>query len=169
MRGLSETPRRWRDSFDRAIQSKSLPSHSYPYAPTPTLPRRALHRRLPRRLLLHRHPRPRRRRHPLRLQHRPTLQQLPLDTLLQALQLLHQRPDKQGSLSCRQLQRPCLRPNLRGRHAGSTFYTYTERMAERAIIMGYPCGGPREPAYHTLITVTTSAPATTSPEASYPR
>jgi hypothetical protein len=28
---------------------------------------------------------------------------------------------------------------------GATFYTYTERMAERGIISGYPCGGPREP------------------------
>lgn len=28
---------------------------------------------------------------------------------------------------------------------GSRFYTYTERMAERGIIGGYPCGGPNEP------------------------
>ena len=28
---------------------------------------------------------------------------------------------------------------------GSTFYTYTERMAERNIITGYPCGGPGVP------------------------
>jgi hypothetical protein len=28
---------------------------------------------------------------------------------------------------------------------GSTFYTYTERMAERDIIQGYPCGSPGEP------------------------
>jgi hypothetical protein len=28
---------------------------------------------------------------------------------------------------------------------GSTFYVYIERMASRAIIGGYPCGGPFEP------------------------
>jgi hypothetical protein len=28
---------------------------------------------------------------------------------------------------------------------GSTFYTYTERMAQRNIISGYPCGGAGEP------------------------
>jgi S-layer homology domain len=29
--------------------------------------------------------------------------------------------------------------------AGSTFYTYTQRIASRGIINGYPCGGPGEP------------------------
>jgi outer membrane protein assembly factor BamB len=28
---------------------------------------------------------------------------------------------------------------------GSTYYTYTERLAEREIVSGYPCGGPGEP------------------------
>ena len=28
---------------------------------------------------------------------------------------------------------------------GSTFYTYTERLAFRGVMQGYPCGGPGEP------------------------
>jgi hypothetical protein len=31
---------------------------------------------------------------------------------------------------------------------GSTFYTYTERLASRSVMSGYPCGGAGEPCVH---------------------
>jgi len=31
---------------------------------------------------------------------------------------------------------------------GSTFYTYTQRLASRGVMQGYPCGSPGEPCVH---------------------
>ena len=38
-----------------------------------------------------------------------------------------------------------IRPAVRGRTVGSTFYTYTYRLVTRSIMSGYPCGGLGEP------------------------